>query len=34
MSGIKIYIDGQQAGSVLTPYLNSGLAGVLATFTK
>ena len=30
MSGIKIYIDGQLAGNVLTPYVNSGLAGVLA----
>ena len=30
MSGIKIYIDGQLAGNVLTPYVNSGLAGILA----
>lgn len=34
MSGIKIYIDGQQAGNVLTPYVNSGMAGILAGLTK
>lgn len=34
MSGIKIFIDGQQAGNVLTPYVNSGMAGILAGLTK
>ena len=34
MSGIKIYIDGQQAGNVLTPYVNSTMAGILAGLTK
>ena len=34
MSGIKIYIDGQQAGNVLTPFVNSSLAGILAGLTK
>lgn len=34
MSGIKIYIDGQLAGNVLTPYVNSGMAGILAGLTK
>ena len=29
MSGIKIYIDGQQMGNVVSPYVNSALAGVL-----
>ena len=29
MGKVKIYIDGQQAGGVLTPYVNSVLAGAL-----
>ena len=34
MSGIKIYIDGQLAGNVLTPYINSGMAGIVAGLTR
>ena len=34
MANVKIYIDGQQAGNVLTPYVNQSLAGFLAGFTK
>lgn len=34
MSGIKIYIDGQQAGRAITPYVNSAMAGIVAGFTK
>ena len=34
MASVKIYIDGQQAGNVLTPYVNQSLAGFLAGFTK
>lgn len=34
MGQIKIYIDGQQAGGVLTPYVNQGLANVLAALTR
>ena len=34
MANVKIYIDGQQAGNVLTPYVNSAMAGILAGLTK
>jgi hypothetical protein len=34
MSVIKIYIDGQQAGRAITPYVNSAMAGIVAVFTK
>jgi hypothetical protein len=34
MASVKIYIDGQQAGNVLTPYVNSAMAGILAGLTK
>jgi hypothetical protein len=30
MSGIKIYIDGQQAGSAVAPYVDSAMGSVLA----
>lgn len=33
-SNVKIYIDGQQAGSALTPYVNSSMAGILMTLNK
>ena len=33
-SNVKIYIDGQQAGSALTPYVNSQMGGILASLTK
>lgn len=34
MGKIKVYIDGQQAGGVITPYVNSILAGVITGITK
>ena len=34
MGQIKIYIDGQQAGGVLTPYVNNAMAGLIAGFVK
>ena len=33
-SNVKIYIDGRQAGSALTPYVNSSMAGILMTLNK
>ena len=33
-SNVKIYIDGQQAGSAITPYVNSSMAGILMTLNK
>ena len=33
-SNVQIYIDGQQAGSALTPYVNSSMAGILMTLNK
>ena len=34
MGKIKIYIDGQQAGGILTPYVNTVMAGVLTGIVK
>ena len=34
MGKIKVYIDGQQAGGILTPYVNSVMAGVLTGIVK
>ena len=33
-ANVKIYIDGQQAGSALTPYVNSQMGGIFASLTK
>lgn len=33
-SKIKIYIDGQQAGGILTPYVNNAMAGVITALVK
>lgn len=34
MGKIKVYIDGQQAGGILTPYVNNAMAGVLTGIVK
>ena len=34
LSNVKIYIDGQQAGTALAPYVSSAMAGALMTFNK
>ena len=34
MSQIKIYIDGQQAGSAVAPYVDSAMGGVLAMLRR
>ena len=34
MGKIKVYIDGQQAGGIITPYVNSVMAGVVAGIVK
>ena len=34
MGKIKVYIDGQQAGGILTPYVNNVMAGVLTGIVK
>ena len=33
-SNVKIYIDGRQAGSAVSPYVNSAMAGVLMSLNK
>lgn len=34
MSGIKIYIDGQQAGSAISPYVGAQMGGILAALAR
>ena len=34
MSGIRIYIDGQEAGQVLTPYVNAAMGGDITALIK
>jgi hypothetical protein len=34
MSQIKINIDGQTAGQVLTPYVSAGMGGMVLAVTK
>ena len=34
MSQIRIFIDGAQAGAVLSPYVATQMGGVLVTMTK
>ena len=34
MGKIKIYIDGQQAGGILTPYVNASMAGAITALVK
>ena len=34
MAKIKINIDGQQAGNILTPYVNASMAGIVTAMTK
>ena len=33
-SNVKIYIDGRQAGSAVSPYVNSAMAGVLMSLNR
>ena len=34
MSGVKIYIDGQQAGSAISPYVGAQMGGILAALAR